>query len=46
MKGEIMDEKKEAKNPPIDLTEYWKDRDENGVIENLDPWWSGARSDW
>lgn len=26
--------------------EYWKDRDENGPIENLPAEQSGSRSDW
>lgn len=30
----------------IDYSDYWKDRDENGPIENLHPSWSGSRSDW
>jgi hypothetical protein len=30
----------------ISYAEYWEDRDENGPIENLDPWTSGSRSDW
>ncbi len=30
----------------IDYSEYWADREADGPIENLDPWWSGSRGDW